>query len=185
MGFFDFVKGAGEKLFGKGDDAAEAAKADPAKPTFDPAFVADQLRTKVNKLGLPIRDLGVHFADGVATISGIVPSTEVAEKAVLQLGNTTVVERVVDQLLVQPASMGDPESVDMEAPTVETQAPVVTPPAVFYTVQKGDSLSKIAKTQYGDYRRYPEIFEANKPMLKDPDLIYPGQVLRIPQAPNA
>lgn len=45
---------------------------------------------------------------------------------------------------------------------------------------KGDSLSKIAKKYYGDAKKYPVIFEANKPMLKDPDLIYPGQVLRIP-----
>jgi nucleoid-associated protein YgaU len=54
------------------------------------------------------------------------------------------------------------------------------PEATFYTVQKGDSLSKIAKEQYGDMMKYPVIFEANKPMLKDVDHIYPGQVLRIP-----
>lgn len=50
----------------------------------------------------------------------------------------------------------------------------------FYTVQSGDSLSKIAKAQYGDAMKYPEIFEANKPMLSHPDKIYPGQLLRIP-----
>ncbi|WP_345782230.1 LysM peptidoglycan-binding domain-containing protein [Thermomonas sp.] len=49
-----------------------------------------------------------------------------------------------------------------------------------YTVQKGDNLSKIAKEFYGNANKYPQIFEANKPMLKDPDKIYPGQVLRIP-----
>ena len=54
--------------------------------------------------------------------------------------------------------------------------------STFYTVQKGDSLSKIAKDHYGDASKYPQIFEANKPMLKDPDKIYPGQVLRIPPA---
>jgi len=54
------------------------------------------------------------------------------------------------------------------------------PEAVFYTVQKGDSLSKIAKTQYGNAMAYNAIFEANKPMLKSVDKIYPGQVLRIP-----
>jgi nucleoid-associated protein YgaU len=45
---------------------------------------------------------------------------------------------------------------------------------------KGDTLSKIAKAQYGDAMKYPVIFEANRPMLADPDKIYPGQVLRIP-----
>ena len=54
------------------------------------------------------------------------------------------------------------------------------PEAKYYTVVKGDSLSKIAKQYYGDAMKYPVIFDANKPMLTDPDKIYPGQVLRIP-----
>ena len=54
------------------------------------------------------------------------------------------------------------------------------PEPVFYTVQRGDTLSGIAKEQYGNAMKYPMIFEANRPMLKDPDRIYPGQVLRIP-----
>ena len=54
------------------------------------------------------------------------------------------------------------------------------PEATFYTVVSGDSLSKIAKVQYGDPIKCPVIFEANQPMLKDPDKIYPGPVLRIP-----
>ena len=58
-------------------------------------------------------------------------------------------------------------------------------PAVFHTVEKGDNLSKIAKKYLGSANRYPEIFEANKPMLSHPDKIYPGQVLRIPQDAKA
>ncbi|HEM45646.1 MAG TPA: LysM peptidoglycan-binding domain-containing protein, partial [Alphaproteobacteria bacterium] len=50
----------------------------------------------------------------------------------------------------------------------------------YYRVESGDTLGKIAKQFYGDAARYPALFEANKPMLKDPDKIYPGQVLRIP-----
>ena len=50
----------------------------------------------------------------------------------------------------------------------------------FYTVKPGDTLSRIAKEFYGDGAKFPIIFEANTPMLKNPDLIYPGQVLRIP-----
>ena len=49
-----------------------------------------------------------------------------------------------------------------------------------HTVKSGDTLGKIAKNYYGNAMKYPEIFEANKPMLTDPDKIYPGQVLRIP-----
>ena len=54
------------------------------------------------------------------------------------------------------------------------------PAAVMYTVVRGDTLSAIGKAHYGDAMRYPMIFEANRPMLKDPDKIYPGQMLRIP-----
>ena len=54
------------------------------------------------------------------------------------------------------------------------------PEAMYYTVQRGDTLSKIAKTHYGNAMKYQVIFEANRPMLKDPDKIYPGQNLRIP-----
>ena len=61
---------------------------------------------------------------------------------------------------------------------IEVSAP--EPAAQFHTVVSGESLSLIAKKYYGDAMKYPVIFEANKPMLTDPDKIYPGQVLRIP-----
>lgn len=66
---------------------------------------------------------------------------------------------------------------------VEDHISVTTPaPAArFVTVKKGDTLSAIAKTEYGNANAYPKIFEANKPMLSHPDKIYPGQVLRIPE----
>ena len=80
------------------------------------------------------------------------------EKIVLCCGNVQGVEAVNDQLTVD---LSEPE-------------------AQYYTVVKGDNLSKISKQFYGDPNRYARIFEANKPMLKSPDLIYPGQTLRIP-----
>jgi nucleoid-associated protein YgaU len=49
-----------------------------------------------------------------------------------------------------------------------------------YTVAKGDSLSKIAKKVYGDANQWKRIFEANRDQIENPDLIHPGQVLRIP-----
>lgn len=54
------------------------------------------------------------------------------------------------------------------------------PEAQYHDVVRGDTLSAIAKKYYGDASKYPKIFEANKPMLSDPDKIYPGQKLRIP-----
>lgn len=64
-----------------------------------------------------------------------------------------------------------------------TSAPVPAPPVPAertYTVVSGDSLSKIAKREYGDAKLWPRIFEANKDIIKNPDLIHPGQVLKIP-----
>jgi nucleoid-associated protein YgaU len=50
----------------------------------------------------------------------------------------------------------------------------------YYVIQKGDSLSVIAKRYYGDAKEYPRIFEANREVIKNADLIYPGQKIRIP-----
>ncbi len=61
-------------------------------------------------------------------------------------------------------------------------SPPAMEPTVFYTAKKGDSLSKIAKAQWGDANKWPKIFEANKEVIKNADLIYPGQQLRIPKA---
>ena len=63
----------------------------------------------------------------------------------------------------------------------ETIAPPVTTGRT-YVVVSGDSLSKIAKREYGDAQKWPKIYEANRNIIKDPDLIYPGQELRIPEA---
>lgn len=54
------------------------------------------------------------------------------------------------------------------------------PPEQTYTVVSGDSLSKIAKKFYGNANEWRRIFDANKDILKDPDLIHPGQTLKIP-----
>lgn len=51
----------------------------------------------------------------------------------------------------------------------------------YYEIQKGDSLSAIAKRQYGDVGKWKILYEANKDLIDDPDLIYPGQRIRIPK----
>lgn len=63
--------------------------------------------------------------------------------------------------------------------------PRTTEREVTYTVQKGDSLSKIAQQQYGDGKRWKAIFEANRDQITNPDLIHPGQVLKIPSIGEA
>ncbi len=114
--------------------------------------------------GVEISDLDVQVDDDVVTIRGTALNQAQREKAILVAGNTKGIARVNDRVDVAPP---------------EPQA-APEPPSTYYEVRSGDSLSKIAKAQYGDPMKYPLIFEANKPMLKDPNKIYPGQVLRIP-----
>lgn len=61
-------------------------------------------------------------------------------------------------------------------------SPAATAGSHSYTVVAGDSLSKIAKKLYGDGTKWKQIFEANRDTVKNPDLIHPGQVLKIPDA---
>jgi nucleoid-associated protein YgaU len=63
---------------------------------------------------------------------------------------------------------------------VESTAQKVDPPAQTYTVNKGDTLSKIAREFYGSANRWHEIYDANRDQISNPDLIKPGQVLKIP-----
>lgn len=162
MGLFDFVKDAGEKLLGRGDDKQKQkeleAKAAAGKEELAERRLAGEIVRFVGGLDLGVSDLTVRVDGVTATVKGTVPDQASREKVVLAVGNTHGIARVDDRL------------------TVEKQEPEGT----FYTVQRGDTLSGIAKTHYGNAGKYPVIFEANKPMLKDPDKIYPGQVLRIP-----
>jgi nucleoid-associated protein YgaU len=161
MGLLTFVKEAGEKLFGK-RDAHAATPAAPAAP--DPAAAnraaADAILAYIKAQNLPTIGITVTFdgASSTVKVAGSVPDQESKEKIVLCCGNVEGVEHVEEEIIVE---------------TVE-------PEAQFHTVQKGDNLSKISKMLYGDPNKYMTIFEANKPMLKHPDKIYPGQMLRIP-----
>jgi nucleoid-associated protein YgaU len=174
MGLIDFVKDAGRKigLFGgRAAAEAEAAKeaaakaAVAAKAATDAAarealarehIAADIMAAVLSYV--PVENLVVAFDGRVATLSGRTLRQADREKAVLVAGNTEGVAQVDDRLTVEK-----PE-----------------PPAVYRTVVKGDTLSKIAGAYYGVMRLYDVIFEANRPMLNHPDEIYPGQVLRIP-----
>lgn len=124
------------------------------------AATPEELKQELDKLGLAADGLDIAVEGDKVTVQGKAASTEDAEKIALALGNTLGIAAVDNQLQVdQPA-----------------------PDAVFYTVQKGDTLWKIAEVNYGKAHgaKYTVIFEANRPMLSHPDKIYPGQVLRIP-----
>ncbi|THF64691.1 peptidoglycan-binding protein LysM [Pseudothauera nasutitermitis] len=124
------------------------------------AATPDVLQKELAKHALSAEGLTITVDGDKVTVAGKAKSTEEAEKIVLALGNTVGVASVDNQL-----------EVDKPAPE-----------AAMYTVQKGDTLWKIAETHYGKGHgaKYTAIFEANKPLLSHPDKIYPGQVLRIP-----
>lgn len=161
MGVFSFVKGIGEKLTGHKPAATpSAAPAAPLNNEPTAQEIANLLLSRVQALGLGIEGLGIHYdsTTDTADIKGTAKSQADREKAILAVGNVDHVAKVVDSISVSTA---EPES-------------------KFYTVKSGDNLSRISKEVYGDANKYQKIFEANKPLLSDPDKIYPGQVLRIP-----
>ena len=152
MGLFSFLKKAGSGIL-RNDAEANAAKAEAAK-----AKRVELLQSIVESTGLEVENLELELDDDTVTVYGQVDSQSDKEKVVLVLGNVEGIASVDDRI-----SVVNPE-----------------PEALFYEVKPGDSLSKIAKAHYGDAMKYMMIFEANQPLLKDPNLIYPGQVLRIP-----
>ena len=176
MGVFDFIKDAGEKIFKPGEAKREAV-----------------IKDHLGSYGADYANVDVEVDGNTATLTGSVGSQAAREKAVLIAGNIDGIEKVDDRLTVT-ASSSAPDFSNVSGGVATTEAS--TAPGVvsthghasqggetastFYTVQKGDTLSKIAKEHYGNANKYQQIFEANEPMLKHPDKIYPGQVLRIP-----
>ena len=160
MGLLSFVREAGEKLFGRKD--VEQAKADNAQDKLAELNqkAAASITTYIAAQGFDTSGLTVAFDGASSTVSvgGVVADQATREKVLLCCGNVDGVEHVNDSLTVTT-----PE-----------------PEAQFHTVARGDTLSAIAKTYYGNANAYMKIFEANKPMLGHPDKIYPGQKLRIP-----
>jgi nucleoid-associated protein YgaU len=169
MGLFSFVKEAGEKLFHRGQTAAAAPAPAAAAPTqADVAQLnqeaGDAIERYVQQLGLQVQGLQVTFdgASSTATVAGQAPDQATKEKVLLACGNVQGVAAVTDQMTVAGAQAAAADQ------------------AQFHTVASGDTLSKISAKYYGSANEYNRIFEANKPMLSDPNKIYPGQVLRIP-----
>lgn len=154
MGLGSFLKNVGEKIFGGGEKPEEQAK---------------KVRDHVAKYGFDLSGLTFTVADDKVTVQGEAKNWEEKGKIYVAAGNVEGIDGVNDQMTVRSAP----------AQTAAPAAPVVQPK--YHTVESGDTLSKIAKEVYGDVNAYNRIFEANKPMLSDPDKIYPGQVLVIPQ----
>jgi nucleoid-associated protein YgaU len=124
------------------------------------AEASEKIKQEIEQDNPGISGLDVKYEDGVVSLSGSAASAEAMEKAVLMAGNVKGVEEVKVEGLEAP-----PQTAEVE----------------YYTIEKGDTLSAIAKQFYGDANAYPRIVEANREVIKDADKIFPGQKIRIPK----
>jgi nucleoid-associated protein YgaU len=176
MSIVSFIQDAGEKLFKHaGSPPATHVAAPPAQDNAPASAqgvdalnrsASEAILRYLSSKGLASDGLRVAYdgATTTVTVSGTVPTQEMREKIVLLAGNVANVHHVNDQLAVAGGGSGGSGA--------ESE---------YYEVKDGDTLSKIAQHYYGSAGKYSAIFEANKPMLSDPDKIYPGQKLRIPR----
>lgn len=167
-------------------EQAAKAKADAAiaKEAKFEKEKGDKLEAHLAAIGLKATGMSVAFNDGVATVRGTAANRAAKEKIAIALGNVQGVTKVNDMLKVKPQPKAKPNTgkvtaAQRKAATARRRAKAAA--ASTYTVKSGDTLGKISKKHLGDAGRYMEIFNANKPMLTDPNMIYPGQVLRIPK----
>lgn len=167
MGIFSFIKDVGDKIFNRNEQPQETQPQEevptqtPTQQPVEPSAqeIANLLLARIQQ-NATIHNLSVNYNGNTDTVevTGTAPNQAEREKAILAAGNVQYVATVVDHIEVESA---EPES-------------------RMYTVKSGDTLSKIAKEMYGN-GDYMKIFEANRPLLSDPNKIYPGQVLRIPE----
>ncbi len=151
MADFDFTADAGKDVLGKGDDA------EAIKEEIESSFET-----------LPIDGLAVEVNGDTVTLAGIAEDYPTREKAILIAGNIEGIAHVnADQL------------VTMEQISQENVREI--PEEIFYTIEKGDTLWAIATKFYDDGSKYTHIVDANIEVIKNADLIYPGQSIRIPE----
>ncbi|AUH35377.1 peptidoglycan-binding protein LysM [Paracoccus tegillarcae] len=169
MALWDFVKDAGKSLLGSEAEASEAQpQPDEQKHDAETNRKVEALQAEVKRLGLDGSQVHLRLRGDTVIVESKGADRETMEKLILAVGNIKGIAHVEADL---------PEDA---APAGEAQAKSGAKP-VFHTVAQGENLSAIAKKYLGNANDYHAIFEANRPMLSDPDKIYPGQVLRIPQ----
>ncbi len=120
---------------------------------------AAKIKDMIEKDNPGLKDLAVAFKDGVVSLAGS-GSAEALQKAVLMAGNVMGVG---------------------EVKITGEQKPAVDDGTQYYVIKSGDTLSAISKQFYGDANKYNTIFEANREVIKDANLIFPGQKIRIPK----
>ena len=167
MGFFDKFK----NVLGGGKSKTETVKG----PT-----------TVLREAGIDTSDLDCKVnADGSVTVSGHCASGDERDRVIETLEGMPNVTRVINEINIASAPEPEPEpepQVDAPEPAMPAESPAESgdDSGKTYTVQPGDTLWKISQEMYGNGAHYMKIFEANQPMLENPDRIFPGQELKIP-----
>lgn len=183
MGLFDFASDFGNSIFGDDDEEA-----------------SDKLLAHIEEDNPGVTGLQVTVEDGIATLSGEAESASAYEKAVLMAGNALGIETVqagdlsvlspntdesIDDIFTEPSeetttTMTSGEVISSKPiNTNESYEPINTNVS-YYVIQSGDSLWKIAEQFYGNGSKYQQLFEENREVIKNPDLIFEGQKIRIP-----
>ena len=151
MGFFDFVSDAGKNVLGKGDDSTAV------KEEIESSFE-----------NLPVDGLVVGVDADTVTLAGVAQDYPTREKAILIAGNIEGISQV-----------GAEQLITMEQISEENVREI--PEEIFYSIEKGDTLWEISTKFYDDGSKYTHIVDANLEVIKNADLIYPGQAIRIPE----
>jgi phage tail protein X len=161
MDLFGFVKDVGRRLFNQDEEAAE------------------RIREHILASNPGVEDLSVSFERGIVDLKGRCTRPDAFQKCVLMAGN---VHGVVDVYAsgLSPFVAPKPEEVPVGGPHQHAHATPVQKPEEYYLIQRGDTLSHIARRYYGNAARWPQLFEANREVIQDPDRIFPGQKIRVP-----
>jgi len=159
MAFFDFESTAGKSLLGTGDDS------EVIKREIEESFEE-----------LPIDGLVVEVTDDVVLLAGVAKDFETREKSILIAGNIEGIAQVnADQLVSMEMIANSNAQEEEEREFIEI------PEEIFYTIEEGDTLLVIATKYYDDGSKYTHIVDANIEVIKNADLIYAGQTIRIPE----
>jgi len=151
MGSFDFISDSGKNILGKGDNAIA---------------IKEEIESSFNEL--PVDGLVVEVNEDIVTLAGIAQDYPTREKAILIAGNIEGISQVEAEQLIT-----------MEQISEENVREI--PEEIFYSIEKGDTLWAIATKYYDDGSKYTHIVDANIEVIKNADLIYPGQTIRIPE----
>jgi len=151
MAVFEFVSDAGKSLLENPNDSVA---------------IKEEIEGSFSEL--PIEGFFVEMKEGIAILAGLAKDYPTREKAILIAGNIEGVSQVDATQLVTLEQISEENVREI-------------PEEIFYTIEKGDTLWAIAMKYYDDGSKYTHIIDANVEVIKRADLIYPGQVIRIPE----